>query len=203
MAGIKALDTEEIAPSFSWHFYSKYEPFWGNVEMIRLDLSVLQIQMPDEELYKYIYQASLDIWRALTRGGNYPAPDPTKTIAELSEEGIDQDMLGYLECYVRYRTEYLILVTQFPYLVGAGAGEKVLGDFRISRRGNIADLKQALDTMIEPEMNACYHALVGNQRTKAPPRTAVRASTQTAVNQHKEARQFMPAGIRQQRNWEL
>ena len=197
ISGVKEADGSVYARPLTFYFYTPLEPLWGNPDNIKLDLRALLGQIPDEVLYQYMYQASLDLWRALGRtGSKLSQPDTSKTLDDLLTEGTDPDLVGYMECYVRYRTEYLILVSQYPFLaIEGGGGEKALGDFRVTTKANPADLKKALDDNITPNMNACFYALVGSLRNKGMPRVTYRSTTATALAARRTFQDNLPPGL--------
>jgi len=202
ISGIRSVDGAS-APTESFSFFTPFKPMWGSIELIELDLRALLGTIPPEVIQMYAYQASLDAWRAIKRGKIWtPVPDVNYDLDQLLQNGTDEALVGYLDCYVRYRTQYLLLVSYFPFLASGGTGEKTLGDFKISYKGSVTDLKNALDSHIVPEMNACYWALSGEQKTKPAPRIVVRGASAEAVRRHKKARSYMPPGMSHRRNWD-
>ena len=224
VSGVKEAEGANYARAVTFHFYAPFQPFWGTLEAIKADLRMLSASnVPVDMLYCYVYQASLDIWKALKRrerhnqqdrrmpNPNPPffvAPDVTLSLDEIMETSTGdqlktEDMVEYLEGYVRYRTEYLILVAIFPFLALEGAGQqKTLGDFSVRLQASVAELRRALDANIVPQMNVFYHALIGDNKVRGLGRVTVRGSSERAEMARAEARQHFPSGIRQRRNWE-
>ena len=183
-------------------FYSPFHPLWGNPDIIALDLTSMVADMSETTLMVYMYQASLDAWRGIKKGNLWSIPDVNLTLDEMLEAGYSEDMVAAIECYVRWRTQYLILANSFPGLAMGGVTDKSLGDFKISRRGSVADLKSALDSLIRPNMDACYMLLAGVFKTKGMPGIVQRASNASAVYASIEGRRHMPPAFQRGRNWE-
>lgn len=198
---IQSVDGE-IMPTEVVYYFAPLMPLWGNPEIVGLDMRTLVTTLPSETVPIYMYQASLDAWRGIGRGNLWTQPDVTQSLDELLASGADPNMIAAIECYVRWRSQYLMIVGQFPNLGSSGSGEKVLGDFKIVHRGSVADLQTALQAHIIPEMNACYYALTGVQKTKASARIVIRGASPLAEMAHQRALANMPPGVRNRRNWD-
>ena len=195
---IKSTDGEYLGKDYTSYFYSTFSPLWVNPQLITMDLAAYMRNIDPSWVYIYAYMASWDAYIAMSNNPDRTAPDPDLPLDQQSDD-VD---ICYIECYVRYKTQYDLIGNALPNLVTGGSGRKQLGDFSIDKNVNVADVAAALD-FIKPRMEECYIFLAGVFKHTAMPRVVNRASTTTARDRMQSDRSAgFPAGFRTTRNWD-